>query len=173
MATCHWQILCSYMCIYWRINWLIDRECIKKIPAYSEVLQLVWSACQRSKENSCGLCTERKHRCQTNRRTKYNTVQMNAFVFCMLFSYIILLFNFFYHWILLFTYTIHTHTECLWCQSNNGSLSHSLRPKSQTLVRDLILKNVSDQLSHLTDKRRKQIFSVRSTAVIIGAARIL
>jgi len=109
LATCHWQILCSYMCIYWRINWWIDRECIKKIPAYSEVLQLVWSACQRSKENSCGLSTERKHRCETNRRTKYNTVQMNAFLFCMLFSYIILLFNFFYHWILLFTYTIHAH----------------------------------------------------------------
>jgi len=23
-TTCHWHILCSDMCIYWRINWLID-----------------------------------------------------------------------------------------------------------------------------------------------------
>jgi len=24
LATCHWHILCSYMCIYWRINWSSD-----------------------------------------------------------------------------------------------------------------------------------------------------
>jgi len=27
LATCHWHILCSDVCIYWRVNWLIDWQC--------------------------------------------------------------------------------------------------------------------------------------------------